>query len=107
MSEPFQGIREAFMIYKIKDEFFALSVIAVLCPIITIIIGLFDKMEPYSLLHFRVDLMLGAIIGSIFGIIAIVGNRKRKKKITACLSAIPFALIILDVAVDFFITKGY
>ncbi len=97
---------EAFMIYKIKDEFFVLSVIAVLCPIITIIIGLFDKMEPYSLLHFRVDLMLGAIIGSIFGIMAIVGNRKRKKKVTVCLSAIPFALVILNLAVDFLFEKA-
>lgn len=85
------------MIYKIKDEFFVLSIIAVLCPIITIITGLFDKMEPYSFLHFRVDLMLGAIIGSIFGIIAIAGNRKRKKKATACLSAVPLAILILNV----------
>ncbi|MBD5097703.1 MAG: hypothetical protein HDT40_12080 [Lachnospiraceae bacterium] len=94
------------MIYKIKDEFFALSVIAVLCPIITIIIGLFDKMEPYSLLHFRVDLLSGAIIGSIFGIIAIAGNRKRKKKVITCLSAIPFVLIILNLAVDFLFVKA-
>lgn len=79
-----------------EESVFALSIIACVFPVVFVIAAFFENAEPYNCLVFLASLMEGAFAGSIFGIIALVCNRRAKSRKIFILSLIPvFTLLIL------------
>lgn len=85
---------------KISEEtVLALSIIACIFPFIYIFAPILENAEPYNFLVFSAALMEGSIIGSIFGIISLICNRRIKSKKAYILSLVPiFILIIIIIA---------
>lgn len=82
-----------------EETVLALSVIACIFPFIYIFAPLLENAEPYNFLVFSAALMEGSIIGSIFGIISLICNRRIKSKKVYILSLVPvFILLIFIIA---------
>lgn len=82
-----------------EETVLALSVIACIFPFIYIFAPFLENAEPYNFLVFSAALMEGSIIGSIFGIISLICNRRIKSKKAYILSLVPiFILVIIIIA---------
>lgn len=80
-----------------EESVFALSIIACIFPIITVFVPFFENMEPYNYLVFSTALMEGALIGSIFGIISLICNRRIKSRKIFILSLVPILILLLSI----------
>lgn len=82
-----------------EETVLALSVIAFIFPFIYIFAPFLENAEPYNFLVFLSALLEGSIIGSIFGIISLICNRRVKSKKVYILSLVPiFILLIFIIA---------
>lgn len=83
----------------------ALSVsIAGLCfPVVIVIQGMLHAygMESYLLWMFAMDIVLGLIPGSILGVIALIMNRKQKRKLVKVLGVLPIILLFTGILLWF------
>ncbi len=89
-----------------KEPIFLLSVIAAVFPIVAVILSVFDRTEPYRYLVFATYLMEGSLLGSVFGVIALIGNRKAKSVKIYILSLIPVVILILSVLGDAIVSRN-
>lgn len=85
---------------KAKESMFLLSVIAAVFPLAAVVLSLFAHTEPYQFFTIAVYLMEGSLIGSIFGVTALIGNRRVKNGKGIVLSLIPMILLVLTVVGD-------
>lgn len=83
-----------------KETVLALSVIACIFPFIYIFEPLLENAEPYNSLVFFSALMEGSIIGSIFGIISLICNRRIKSKKVYILSLVPIFTLLISIISD-------
>lgn len=89
-----------------NESAFALSIIASCFPFVTLLLFLLDPNEPHDFTGYRIlfsillPLVEGSIIGSVFGVIAIIVNRRRKYKKVYILSLVPVFILILSVLID-------
>lgn len=82
---------------KISEEtVFSLSLFACILPFLVVILSYLATVEyePYSFFLFTSYLMAGSFLGSIFGIISLICNRKIKSRKIFILSLIPVLLLL-------------
>ena len=83
-----------------KETVLALSAIACIFPFIYIFQPFLENAEPYNLSVFFSALMEGSIIGSIFGIISLICNRRIKSKKVYILSLVPIFTLLISLISD-------
>lgn len=91
---------------KEEEPVFALSILACVFPFIAVFFPLFENMEPYNFLVFSAALMEGALIGSIFGMISLICNRRIKSRKIRMLSLVPILILLIVIVGDFVFSRN-
>lgn len=84
-----------------KESVFAISVIAAAFPFVFMVLSLFENAEPYNVIVFGTYLMEGALVGSVFGVISLLCNRRIKSKKIYILSLVPIFVLLVFAIVDY------
>ncbi len=84
-----------------KESVFAISVIAAAFPFVFMVLSLFENAEPYNAIVFGTYLMEGALVGSVFGVISLLCNRRIKSKKIYILSLVPIFVLLVFAIVDY------
>lgn len=85
---------------ELEEAAFALSVTASCFPFIFLVFSFFETAEPYNYLVFLSYVIEGCLVGSILGILALIGNRHQKRIKTYILALFPICLLFLALIVD-------
>lgn len=89
-----------------KESVFAISVIAAAFPFVFMVLSLFENAEPYNDIVFGTYLMEGALVGSVFGIIALICNRRIRSIKIYLLSLVPVFALLVSLIGDYFISRN-